>query len=613
MEAHFNPIDAATVVRTLAHFLWQGTAVWCVVVALMWIARPRQSQTRYAIYCAMLAVLAACPIMTLMWSSGQSEARARRGSLEAVAASDIAVATIRESPYARPNDFSVPGSAASLAISVAQWSGAHQRGLLVVWAMGVVCSVLRIAIGGVRISRIARRGTPLPGTLQRTVVRLTGRFGFRSLPVVRVVDDISQAMAVGIVRPMVLLPAAWVSGLNGELLEAVIAHELTHLRRWDLLANFMQRVVEALLFFHPAVWWCSRRIRAEREMCCDEAAVAALGSPVPYAKALATVAQHIGSAYEPAWSMGIGGSKMALFERIRNVLGLAASNGRGRWYGPSCAAVGAAAASLAWGVVLIGMASTDSEKSAVDAKTAMPERGHELGVPIGPSEDGQFQRAFADHVARHPERLGVPGTIQHDQAKTPPEPAESQTNRTMFSEGMPAPASPEVVEQAPNEHSKTLLPPYTIEPPDVLFIEALRVVPKAPYHVQPGDELQVIADPPEANLAARGFFVDPRGRIDLGPRYGKIDVRGLTTDEAEVAVEEFLEPRFSECAVSVTLVQGKAMQPITGEHLVAPDGAVTLGMYGQVSVAGLTLDAAKAKIEDHLGVTRRSLCRGAPV
>ena len=79
-------------------------------------------------------------------------------------------------------------------------------------------------------------------------------------------------------------------------------------------------------------------------------------------------------------------------------------------------------------------------------------------------------------------------------------------------------APPEFGECVPTEKDKSSLPPYTVEPPDILVIEAIRVVPKPPYHIQGGDELQIIVEPAEANLSARGFFVDPSGTVDLGPR-----------------------------------------------------------------------------------------------
>ena len=92
---------------------------------------------------------------------------------------------------------------------------------------------------------------------------------------------------IGWLKPVVLLPASALAGLTPRQLEAILAHELAHIRRHDYLVNLLQTLVETLLFYHPAVWWLSRRIRVERENCCDDLAVSLCGDPVAYAAALA--------------------------------------------------------------------------------------------------------------------------------------------------------------------------------------------------------------------------------------------------------------------------------------------------------------------------------------
>src|SRR5580692_6312419 len=94
---------------------------------------------------------------------------------------------------------------------------------------------------------------------------------------------------IGWLRPVILLPAATLAGLEPEQLQAVLAHEIAHIRRHDYLVNLAQTVVETLLFYHPAVWWVSARIRHERELCCDDAAVAMCGDAVFYARALTSL------------------------------------------------------------------------------------------------------------------------------------------------------------------------------------------------------------------------------------------------------------------------------------------------------------------------------------
>ena len=162
----------------------------------------------------------------------------------------------------------------------------------------------------------------------------------------------------------------------------------------------------------------------------------------------------------------------------------------------------------------------------------------------------------------------------------------------------------------PTEKDKTTLPTYVIEPPDILFIEAIRVVPKPPYHILASDVLsiQLTGGFPTEQSAGGGpngdqYLVSPSGKIDLGPAYGdagRVSVTGLTEDEAAAAIEKSLREVVKDPRVSVQLAASAGMQPITGEHLVAPDGTVNLGSYGSVYVAGLTLEEATAAVNEHL-------------
>jgi predicted nucleic acid-binding Zn-ribbon protein len=102
----------------------------------------------------------------------------------------------------------------------------------------------------------------------------------------RVCEGIDTPLAFGWIRPVILLPAALVAGMDPRLLEALLAHELAHVRRFDYLVNLGQTAVETLLFYHPGVWWISRRIRIERELIADEIAAGTLGEPRRLALAL---------------------------------------------------------------------------------------------------------------------------------------------------------------------------------------------------------------------------------------------------------------------------------------------------------------------------------------
>ncbi|MBM4059390.1 MAG: hypothetical protein FJ275_14320, partial [Planctomycetes bacterium] len=151
------------------------------------------------------------------------------------------------------------------------------------------------------------------------------------------------------------------------------------------------------------------------------------------------------------------------------------------------------------------------------------------------------------------------------------------------------------------ELAKVTLPPYIIEPPDILLVDALRVVPKPPFRIQSFDTLQVIVEGTLLEQPINGLYVvEPGGMLDLGPSYGKVMVGGQSLEEATDSVFRHLKRVLREPQVSLTLAQAAGQQQIAGEHLVAPDGTINLGTYGTVYVTGLTLDEAKKTVEQHL-------------
>jgi len=171
----------------------------------------------------------------------------------------------------------------------------------------------------------------------------------------------------------------------------------------------------------------------------------------------------------------------------------------------------------------------------------------------------------------------------------------------------------------PNEKSKMALPPYVVEPPDVLMINAIQLVPKPPYEIKPLDWLRVMFPANPENLKkedvedliktgrymSANVIVEPEGTLNLGPTFGKVAVFGKTLDQARAAVEAQITKQTKKelvenGKVAVELVQARATQQVLGYHLVRPDGTVGLGTYGSVFITGMTLAEAKAAIEEHL-------------
>jgi polysaccharide biosynthesis/export protein len=154
----------------------------------------------------------------------------------------------------------------------------------------------------------------------------------------------------------------------------------------------------------------------------------------------------------------------------------------------------------------------------------------------------------------------------------------------------------------PRELRLTTLPPYVIEPPDILIITTLSVVPRPPYRIRPLDILfiQVANTLPDKPISGL-YTVEPDGRINFGVDYGSVELNGLTLDEAQKAIQDYLTKNaLKNPRAQVSLSQSRGIQQIQGDHLVRMDGTIGLGVYGSVYVAGMTLDQARRAIEEYL-------------
>jgi protein involved in polysaccharide export with SLBB domain len=155
----------------------------------------------------------------------------------------------------------------------------------------------------------------------------------------------------------------------------------------------------------------------------------------------------------------------------------------------------------------------------------------------------------------------------------------------------------------PRELRMTTLPPYVLEPPDILFINTLRVVPKPPYHIQPLDALYIQGQDVLPDVPIRGAYgVDPDGTVNLGLAYGIVRVAGLTIAQAQAAIQNYLKQNVvKDPKIQVSLAQSRGMMQVQGIHLVRMDGTISLGVYGNLYITGMTIDQARKAIEQFLG------------
>jgi bla regulator protein blaR1 len=263
----------------LVHFLWQGALVAAMLAVLDLAARGASARLRYALAATALAVMATLPAVTFTVVRARHAAPPRP---PAAIAGDTAVvrASAGDAGRLAASDAAAPGLRARIAPALPEVVG--------LWLAGVAVLSIRYLGGWRLVRRMSRSGRPLgDANLAARLDRLRRRMRV-SRPVLLLESALVEVPAVvGWLRPAILVPAATLAGLSPEQLEAVLAHELAHVRRLDYLAGLLQGAVETLLFYHPAVWWVSHRMRVEREMCCDDEAVAACGDPVGYARALA--------------------------------------------------------------------------------------------------------------------------------------------------------------------------------------------------------------------------------------------------------------------------------------------------------------------------------------
>ena len=278
---------------TLLHFLWQGCVIAGATALALRLLRKADPAYRYNIAC--LGLLAC-----LLWPAAELYLRLFDGG---TAGAQLRIA-----------DAFLIGRANGAAGGVLAFLQRHLLWIVGFWAASAVVLSLRMALGLLWIGRTAQVQAG-DARLQASVSRLALQFGVTRAVRLRVVDNLSSPLTAGWLRPLVLVPASLVSGMPHELLEALLAHEMAHVKRLDYLVNLGQNLVEILLFYHPAVWWISGRIRIEREQIADDIAARHTGDPRTLARALSELEKLQFSSHHLAMAAN-GGDLVARVRRL---------------------------------------------------------------------------------------------------------------------------------------------------------------------------------------------------------------------------------------------------------------------------------------------------------
>jgi GWxTD domain-containing protein len=280
---------------TLLHSLWEGIMISALLAAMLIVLRS--SRARYHAACVAMVLLFFSFIVTLIWLMPESSHGLTSKK------------PIQFYPLDIQNGLDVMSSTNSGLAAVVPWFTPF-------WFAGVWFVYLGQIIGWISIDRLRRRGVCYPPQFWRQAIpRLSGRM-YLSRPV-QLLESclVNMPIVIGHFRPVILVPLGLFAGLTPEQIEAVLLHELAHVRRCDYLVNMLQRLVEGLLFYNPAVWWISHLMRSERENCCDDLVVAAMSDAHEYAKALVILEQNRQPGLEQAVAV-TGGNLVSRVHRV---------------------------------------------------------------------------------------------------------------------------------------------------------------------------------------------------------------------------------------------------------------------------------------------------------
>lgn len=286
---------------SLLHFLWQGTALAALAAVLM--ALFQRSSARYVVGVSVLVLMSLAPLATFSYLQHADVPSNARNSTPLVSAAW---------PLATSTSPTIPSQTLRVSSSDAiAW-------LVQAWLFGVAIFSLRSAGGFLLLERERRKRASVVGErVLEICYTLQDQLGISRTIQYCECKWLQAPAVIGWFRPVVFLPATALTGLSEDQLQAVIAHELAHIQRLDAFVNVFQVCLETLLFYHPAVWWLNKRIRSEREHCCDDIAVSLCGDAVEYARAL-TLMEELRSA--PVFAMAA--NRGPLTDRIMRVLGL---------------------------------------------------------------------------------------------------------------------------------------------------------------------------------------------------------------------------------------------------------------------------------------------------
>lgn len=293
---------------TLLHAVWQGFVVALLVVIALFLLRRSSSLARYWTSISALGLQLATSVFTF-WFYYQPVL---------AATTSLPKATFIPTAIAQNGAYKM--AVLPWYKQVLWFLQAHLDTVVLLWGVGASVLLLRLLVNWVLVQQLKSEGIQLTEPrLQVVFKRLMSSLQIKKTVLLFESARVSSPLVIGFFKPVVLLPIGLATGLSTAQIEAVLAHELAHIKRHDYLINLLQSLVEVVYFFHPALWWVSARVRQERENCCDDCAVSVCGSKLALAQALTFVEEY---RQTPTLAMALHNGKMPLLCRIQRILGV---------------------------------------------------------------------------------------------------------------------------------------------------------------------------------------------------------------------------------------------------------------------------------------------------
>jgi len=316
-----QPYLSDAVVRALGwtflHSLWIGALLSAVFLGVRWLQRYSSARTRYVTGLTFMSLIPVMVILAFVVSL-QRGGPGNLSSQKAPAAGAYDEATVAAEPelFDSGHESVVPMEWLSLARTY--YFEKYHSFFVSLWVIGIVLLSLNHIGGFLYTGRLRRHGlVEAEEALHRSFERLIAHSGITRHVSFFESWLVQVPVVVGYFKPVVLFPVGLSTGLSTAEIEAILAHEIAHIRRHDFLINILQSIVEVLLFFHPGVWIIGAAIREERENCCDDEAIKLSGDEVGLATALAQVEVW---RQQGRWAMGFSGNKNSLFDRIKRII-----------------------------------------------------------------------------------------------------------------------------------------------------------------------------------------------------------------------------------------------------------------------------------------------------